>query len=62
MKPPLNAATTEAAWAGRIGAVKRYGPPPGLLDPEYSRADSRRVSIQEIPAAWLPPGGTSAVS
>src|ERR1035441_1626997 len=61
MKPPLNAATSVAAWAGWIGAVYRYGPPPGLFDPEYSRAASRWASIHAIPAGYLPPGGTSVV-
>ena len=44
------------------GAVYLYGPPPGDIDPEYSRADSRLVSIQAIPARRVPPGGTSSVS
>ncbi len=61
MKPPLNAATSVAAWAGRIGAVYRYGPPPGLSDPEYSRAASKPASIQAIPAACVPPGGIKVV-
>jgi hypothetical protein len=42
--------------------VYLYGPPPGLTDPEYSRADSRPVSIQAIPAGWPPPGGISVVT
>ena len=57
----MKAATSVAAWAGRMGAVYRYGPPPGLPDPEYSRAASRPVSIQAIPAGCVPPGGTKEV-
>ena len=45
-----------------MGAVYRYGPPPGLLEPEYSRADSSLVSIHAIPARQVLPGGTSVVS
>jgi len=62
LNPPLNAATTDLAWAGLIGAVNRKGPPPGLIEPEYSRADSSRESSQAIPAGLRPPGGTSFVS
>jgi hypothetical protein len=62
LKPPLNAATNELAAARETGAVYLYGPPPGDTDPEYSRADSRFVSIQAIPARSVPPGGTSSVS
>src|SRR5271169_2838 len=60
--PPLNAATSVAAWAGRMGAVYRYGPPPGLTEPEYSRAASRPVSSHAIPAGCVPPGGLRVVS
>src|SRR3974377_2478017 len=52
------AASGGAAWVGWMGAVYLYGPPPGLTDPEYSRADSRPVSIQAIPAGLRPPGGS----
>ena len=45
-----------------MGAVYRYGPPPGLLVPEYSRAESSLVSIHAIPARQVLPGGTSVVS
>ena len=58
----MKAATRVAAWAGWIGAVNWYGPPPGLFEPEYSSAERRRVSIHAMPAACPPPGGTSAVS
>src|SRR6202035_439196 len=61
MNPPLNAATSAAAWAGWTGAVYRYGPPPGLFEPEYSRAASRWVSIHAIPAGRVSPGGTRVV-
>ena len=42
--------------------MKMYGPPPGLSDPDYRRAESSRVSIHATPAAVLPPGGTRFVS
>ena len=39
-----------------------YGPPPGLIDPEYSRTDSTPVSSQAIPAGSRPPDGISVVT
>jgi len=50
------------AAVGETGAVYLNGPPPGDNDPEYSRADSKLVFIQAIPARLVPAGGTSNVS
>ena len=58
----MKAATSDAACAGCTGALSVYGPPPGLMEPEYSCAPSRRVSIHASPAGAVPPGGTRFVS
>ena len=62
LEPAVEGGDEGGGLGGWTGAVNSYGPPPGLMEPEYSRAERRRVSIHAIPAACVSPGGTSAVS
>jgi hypothetical protein len=52
-KPALKAATRLFAASGSIGAVFGYGPPPGIVLPEYSVAFKSFVSIQATPTTRL---------